>query len=308
MLERLQKIIARAGVASRRHAEELISSGFVTVNGRVITELGTKADESRDHIKVSGKLLRPESERVYLLLHKPPEVVSTMSDPEGRASLRDFLHGVSERVFPVGRLEYHSSGLVFLTNDGDLANRMLHAHGVSQTYLMKLKTLLTFDEIATLGRMTGAQITRLRGKDAPWYEVTLAEASNDVLRKKLFQTGHPVEKMKRVRIAGLAVESLAPGRHRVLSPAEVSALSRTLANPAAHNAAHAAKPAAKALLHKAPRKPSGPWRPRRGATHPARDESRGVKRSPYDETRGVQQPPRRGRQNSRFRPAAKESR
>jgi 23S rRNA pseudouridine2605 synthase len=228
MLERLQKIIARAGVASRRHAEELISSGHVTVNGRTVTELGTKADESRDHIKVSGKLLRPEHERVYLLLHKPPEVVSTMSDPEGRLAVRDLLHGVSARVFPVGRLEYHSSGLVFLTNDGDLANRILQARRLPQTYLMKLKSLLTFQEIAALSKAAGAQISRLRGKDAPWYEVTLAEPSRDALRKKLFQTGHPVEKMKRVRIGNLELDRLAPGQLRELSPGEVASFSRTL--------------------------------------------------------------------------------
>jgi 23S rRNA pseudouridine2605 synthase len=228
MLERLQKIIARAGVTSRRHAEELISSGHVTVNGQTVTELGTKADETRDHIKVSGKLLRPESERIYLLLHKPPEVVSTMSDPEGRLAVRDLLHGVSARVFPVGRLEYHSSGLVFLTNDGDLANRILQARRLPQTYLMKLKTLLTFEEIATLSRVSGAHITRLRGKDAPWYEVTLTEASRDALRKKLFQTGHPVEKIKRVRIGNLELDRLAPGQHRALSPAEVASFARAL--------------------------------------------------------------------------------
>jgi len=228
MLERLQKIIARAGVASRRHAEELISSGMVTVNGRTITELGTKADESRDHIKVSGKLLRPESERVYLVLNKPPEVVSTMSDPEGRRSLRDLLHGVSVRVFPVGRLEYHSSGLVFLTNDGELANRMLQSHHLPQSYLMKLKSLLTFAEIENLAHSTGARITRLRGKDSPWYEVTLTESRRDALRNRLFQIGHPVEKIKRTRIGSLALESLAPGHHRALSPAEVSTLSRAV--------------------------------------------------------------------------------
>jgi 23S rRNA pseudouridine2605 synthase len=234
MLERLQKIIARAGVASRRHAEELISSGLVTVNGRLVTELGSKADESRDHIKVSGKLLRPETERVYLLLNKPPEVVSTMSDPEGRRSLRDLLHGVSERAFPVGRLEYHASGLVFLTNDGELANRLLQSHKLPQTYLLKLKSLLTFAEIETLARATGARITRLRGKDSPWYEVTLSESRRDALRNRLFQTGHPVEKMKRTKIGNLALDSLAPGHHRALSPAEVAALSRALqpANPA----------------------------------------------------------------------------
>jgi 23S rRNA pseudouridine2605 synthase len=179
MEERLQKIIARAGWASRRRAEEMIRSGLVTVNGRVVTELGTKADENQDHIKVGGKLLRPEPARVYYLLHKPPEVVSTLSDPEGRPSLRDLLHGIPERVYPVGRLEYHSTGLVFLTSDGDLANRMLKARHLPQTYQMKLKTLLTFQEIEALARRTGAHISRLRGTEAPWYEVTLAEARSD---------------------------------------------------------------------------------------------------------------------------------
>ena len=155
MEERLQKIIARAGIASRRHAEDLIRSGMVTVNGRTVTELGSKADETTDHIKVSGKLLRPEHDRVYLVLNKPPEVVSTMSDPEGRRSLQDLLHGVPVRVFPVGRLEYHSMGLVFLTNDGELANRMLKAHRLRQTYLLKLKSLLTFEEIEQLARADG---------------------------------------------------------------------------------------------------------------------------------------------------------
>jgi 23S rRNA pseudouridine2605 synthase len=246
MLERLQKIIARAGVASRRHAEELISSGLVTVNGRTVTELGTKADQSRDHIKVSGKLLRPESERIYLLLHKPPEVVSTMSDPEGRRSVRDLLHGVTARVFPVGRLEYHSSGLVFLTNDGDLANRILRACPLPQTYLLKLKSLLTFEEITTLASTTGAHITRLRGKDAPWYEVTLAEPSRDALRKKLFQTGHPVEKMKRVRIGTLELGQLLPGQYRALSPAEVASFSRGVASGVRLTAPRAARSSTRA--------------------------------------------------------------
>ena len=232
MLERLQKIIARAGIASRRHAEELIKSGLVTVNGQTITELGSKADESKDHIKVQGKLLRPETERVYLLLNKPPEVVSTMIDPEGRRSLSDMLHGVAQRVFPVGRLEYHSLGLVFLTNDGELANLMLKAHHLPQTYNLKLKTLLTFDETAALEQSTGARITRIKGKDAPWYEVTLSEARRDALRNRLFQTGHPVEKIKRVKIGNLALESLTPGNYRPLSDAEVNTL-RKMVQPGA---------------------------------------------------------------------------
>jgi 23S rRNA pseudouridine2605 synthase len=241
MEERLQKIIARAGITSRRRAEEMITSGLITVNGQVVTELGTKADEMRDHIKVAGKLLKPETERVYLLLHKPPEVVSTLSDPEGRPSLRDLLYGIPERLFPVGRLEYHSSGLVFLTNDGDLANRILQAHNLPQTYQLKLKTLLTFAEIETLARLTGARITRIRGKDAPWYEVTLSEARSDVLRNKLFQTGHPVEKIKRTRIANLELDSLAAGHRRPLTPAELVALRRKLDEIAAHRKAVARK-------------------------------------------------------------------
>jgi 23S rRNA pseudouridine2605 synthase len=230
MLERLQKIIARAGIASRRHAEEFITSGLVTVNGQTVTELGSKADASRDHIKVSGKLLRPASASnlVYLILNKPPEVVSTMSDPEGRPSLRDLLHGVPERVFPVGRLEYHSTGLVLLTNDGDLANRILQSNDLRQTYQLKLKTLLTFAEIESLARATGAHITRLRGKEMPWYEVTLSEARRDALRNKLFQTGHPVDKMRRVGMGNLKLEGLESGRHREVSAAEVATLIRLL--------------------------------------------------------------------------------
>jgi 23S rRNA pseudouridine2605 synthase len=237
MLERLQKIIARAGIASRRHAEELIKSGLVTVNGQTITELGSKADESSDHIKVQGKLLRPQTERVYLLLNKPPEVVSTMIDPEGRRTLADLLYGVSQRVFPVGRLEYHSMGLVFLTNDGELANLMLKAHQLPQTYHLKLKTLLTFEEIETLSRATGAQINRIKGKEAPWYEVTLSEARRDALRNRLFQTGHPVEKIKRVKIGNLAMESLPTGGQRPLSDAELATLRRLVEPGAAQTAA-----------------------------------------------------------------------
>ena len=240
MEERLQKIMARAGVASRRRAEEMIRSGLVTVNGHVVTELGSKADAARDHIKVAGKLLRAEAGRVYLLLHKPPEVVSTLSDPEGRPCLRDLLHGVSERVFPVGRLEYQASGLVFLTNDGDLANQMLKAHHLPQTYQMKLKNLLTFQEIESLSRVTGARIARARGREAAWYEVTLAEARRDTLRDKLFHTGHPVEKMRRTSIANLELGVLPPGRHRELSPGEVSVLRRRVA-PEGNRPANARK-------------------------------------------------------------------
>lgn len=251
MLERLQKIIARAGIASRRHAEELITSGLVTVNGRVVTELGTKADATRDHIKVSGKLLRPPREDVYLLLNKPPEVVSTLSDPEGRRSLQDFLHGIPERVFPVGRLEYHASGLLLLTNDGDIANRILKSRELRQIYRVKLKSLLTFREQEEIARSTGARIERLRGRDNPWYEVTLTEARSDALRSRLFQSGHPVEKVVRVGIGNLAIGSLPPGATRPLTPEELSSLSRAL-----RDAAASIKKASQIGSRK-------PWKPRR---------------------------------------------
>jgi 23S rRNA pseudouridine2605 synthase len=222
MEERLQKIISRAGVASRRHAEEMILSGLVTVNGQVVTELGAKADALRDHIKVAGKLLRPEQEQIYLLFHKPAEVVSTLSDPEGRRSVKDFLHGVPVRVFPVGRLEYHTSGLLLLTNDGDLANQVLRAHAIPQCYLIKLKTLLTFAEMESVSRSTGARIERLHGKESPWYEVEISEARRDLLRNRLFQAGHPVEKVKRVRVGGLELGPLAPGQYRQISPQQAA--------------------------------------------------------------------------------------
>ena len=125
MIERLQKIIARAGIASRRHAEQLILSGQVRVNGRVVTELGTKADSEKDRVEVSGRIVEAEERRVYLLLHKPAEVMSTLADPEGRKTLKNLLRGFPSRVYPVGNLEYASSGLVFMTNDGDLAASLL---------------------------------------------------------------------------------------------------------------------------------------------------------------------------------------
>src|SRR5215471_4084871 len=126
-LERLQKIISAAGVASRRKAEELITSGHVQVNGTVVTELGTKADPEVDHVRVNGKLLQPEQRHVYLLLNKPKGYVTTVSDPEKRPTVMDLIRGIRGRVYPVGRLDYGSEGLLLLTNDGEMANRLMKA-------------------------------------------------------------------------------------------------------------------------------------------------------------------------------------
>jgi 23S rRNA pseudouridine2605 synthase len=239
MEERLQKIISRAGIASRRRAEALMTSGLVTVNGKTVTELGSKADLSRDHIKVAGRLIRREPERVYIALNKPVEVVATLSDPEGRRSLRELLHGVKERVFPAGRMEYHASGLILLTNDGDLTNRILQAHNLRQVWLIKLKNLLTFADIETLGRVTRARISRLKGKNSPWYEIVLSEGRRDALRDKLADLGNPFEKMRRVAVGNIELGNIPLGGHRMLSEKEVAALNRAIEGdypPAARSA------------------------------------------------------------------------
>ena len=236
MLERLQKIIARAGIASRRHAEQLILSGQVRVNGEVVTRLGSKADPERDRIEAAGKLVRLAESKTYLVLHKPPGVVSTMADPEGRKTLRHLLHGVPGRVFPVGRLDYAATGLVLLTNDGDLANRVLKAAArLPQTYWIKVKGRLGEEELRRVGQQVRAQMRPLKSPRAarrqaanPWYEVVLSEARRDSLRKVLLKSSHPVEKMKRVRLANLELADLPEGRYRYLDTEEVAGLVRAL--------------------------------------------------------------------------------
>lgn len=233
MRERLQKIIAAAGVASRRKAEELIVQGRVSVNGQVVTELGSKADFDRDHVRVDGKLLRPPGRRVYLLLHKPVGCVSTVSDPERRPTVLSLLDGVNERVYPVGRLDYHSSGLILLTNDGDLANRLMsRASAVPRTYHLKLEGRPEPSELSRLeqgivldGRRTApARIRPLADRAKPWYEITLTEGRYHQVRRMFERIGQGVVKLKRVRIAFLTDEGLAPGQFRHLKPEEVERL------------------------------------------------------------------------------------
>ena len=245
MQERLQKIIARAGIASRRHAEQLILSGQVRVNGRVVTELGTKADAATDRIEAAGRVVRQEEEKVYLVLNKPPEVVSTLADPEGRRTLRDCLRGFRERVYPVGRLDYAASGLVFLTNDGDLANEMLRAWDrLPQTYFLKVKGRLPDELLKEAAAQTGATLRPLRLPDASrrrganfWYEATISSATakrstkdsgRDAVRRFLFAKEHPVEKIKRVGLGSLTLEGLPQGRYRRLSAEEVEQLRRMI--------------------------------------------------------------------------------
>lgn len=235
--ERLQKIIAAAGVASRRKAEELISAGRVQVNGTVVTELGSKADPETDHVRVNGKLLQGAQRHIYLLLNKPKGYVTTMSDPEKRPTVMDLIHGVKGRVYPVGRLDYASEGLLLLTNDGELSNRLMKAAShVAKTYLVKVAGTPKEDAIERLragvsiatddGKRvkTGPAAVRIVKQAAnPWYEVTLIEGRNRQIRRMFEAVGHHVEKIKRVRYGPLALD-VPPGEFRSLTMKEVERL------------------------------------------------------------------------------------
>ncbi len=233
MRVRLQKIIAAAGMASRRKAEELIVQGRVSVNGRVITQLGSKADPSRDHVRVDGKLLRSRGRRISLLLNKPPGYVSTVSDPQHRPTVISLLRGVEERVYPVGRLDYHSTGLILLTNDGDLANVVMsRASAIPRTYHVKLEGRPDPNDLGKLeqgivldGRRTApVRIRLLAERDKPWFEITLTEGRYHQVRRMFERIGQGVVKLKRVRIAFLTDQGLLPGQFRYLTPAEVKRL------------------------------------------------------------------------------------
>jgi 23S rRNA pseudouridine2605 synthase len=231
MQERLQKIIARAGIASRRHAEQLILSGQVRVNGATVRELGSKADVASDKIEVSGRKIDAEERKVYLLLNKPPDIVSSLADPEGRKTLRNLLRGFPERVYPVGNLEYAASGVVFLTNDGDFAAEMLkHWETIEQVYHVKIKGMLTRPDLERLGKEIGAKMQTLRQPDATrghaqnyWYEVRMHSSKKEQMRDVLFRERHPVEKVKRVALGPLTVEGIPRGRYRMLRKEEIAA-------------------------------------------------------------------------------------
>jgi len=258
--ERLQKIIAAAGIASRRKAEELITGGLVSVNGKTVTELGSKADPAVDHIKVNGKLLQGAERPVYLLLHKPKGHVTTASDPQGRPTVLDLVGGLGARVYPVGRLDYLSEGLLLLTNDGALAQKLMHASShVPKTYLVKVSGTPSEAQIEKLRRgillpaeraplkapaakegaapqrrrsaavhTAPAQIRILHQAANPWYEITLVEGRNRQIRRMFEQIGHHVEKIKRVRYGPLQLD-VDVGKFRHLAPEEVAKLRKTVA-------------------------------------------------------------------------------
>jgi 23S rRNA pseudouridine2605 synthase len=236
-LERLQKIIAAAGVASRRKAEQLISSGHVQVNGTVVTELGTKADAEVDHVRVNGKLLHGEPRHHYLLLNKPKGYVTTVSDPQKRPTVMDLIRGVKGRVYPVGRLDYASEGLLLMTNDGDLAHRLMKAAShVAKTYVVKVAGVPKQEAIEKLragisiatddGKRvkTGPALVKIvKEATNPWYEITLIEGRNRQIRRMFEAVGHHVEKIKRVKYGPLTLD-VPPGKFRSLTLKEIERL------------------------------------------------------------------------------------
>ncbi len=235
MQVRLQKVLAHAGVTSRRKAEEMIQQGRVTVNGHVITALGSKADPEEDTIKVDGKKLRSAQRHVYLLLNKPKNVMSTSSDPEGRPTVVDYVSNeIKERVYPVGRLDFGSEGLIILTNDGEFTKSMTQAGVIPKVYQVKVSGQPAERDIVRLRRGTyvenerlgPCEIKLLKGGENPWYEVTLHQGRNQQIRRMFQFIGHPVEKLRRVRIGFLADDKLHPGQWRALSEHEVSQFKR----------------------------------------------------------------------------------
>jgi 23S rRNA pseudouridine2605 synthase len=231
---RLQKVIADAGVTSRRKAEDLITAGRVTVNGRIIRELGTRVDQRRDHIKVDGRHLKPAPPETFVMLHKPPGVLSAMSDPEGRPTIADLLYGVGPRVFPVGRLDFDSEGLMLLTNHGELAQALLHPRfHVPKTYRIKIKGILSDEDIATLERgvvledgPTGpANVQKVRKVEKnSWIDLTIFEGRKHQVKRMLETTGHPVLKLIRIRFGPLVLGDLPVGQYRFLTDREANAL------------------------------------------------------------------------------------
>jgi 23S rRNA pseudouridine2605 synthase len=235
MKERLQKLLSGAGLTSRREAERWIEAGRVTVNGRVAL-LGESADPARDRIEVDGRPL-PRAERKYhLLLNKPVGYVTTLSDPEGRPVVTELVRDIPARLYPVGRLDLTTEGLLLLTNDGELAQRLAHPrHEVEKTYLVRVRGRLEAASRRHLetgvvladGPTAPARVDRVRETEGhTWFELTIREGRNRQVRRMCEAVGHPVSRLKRIRVAFLDLGDLAPGRYRLLTPGEVARLKR----------------------------------------------------------------------------------
>ncbi len=223
-MERLQKIIANAGLASRREAEKWIAAGRVFVNGKKVTELGSKADPDHDRITVNGKPIRPETKKVYYLFYKPRNVMVTRNDPEGRPTIYDYLKNIEKRVYPVGRLDFDSEGLLLLTNDGDLAYELTHPKSkVPKTYQAKVAGLPAVSQIEKLERGVKLEwgVTQpatievyKKTENNCWMRITLTEGKNRQVRQMLEKIGLHVIKLRRIAIGSFQLGALKPGEYK----------------------------------------------------------------------------------------------
>jgi 23S rRNA pseudouridine2605 synthase len=239
-MERLQKILARAGLASRREAERWILEGRITVNGTVVRKLGSQADPAKDSIKVDGKRVKPVAVPLYYAFHKPPGIITTLNDPERRPDLTPYLARLGERrrVFPVGRLDYNTTGILLLTNDGELALRLTHPRfGVKKIYRVKLSACPTEEDLAHLRKgvrlddgMTAPARVRIveKLKKNAWVEIELHEGRKREVRRMFEALGYFVEKLVRIRFGPVSLGALAPGTLRPLSQIEVQSLKRAV--------------------------------------------------------------------------------
>jgi 23S rRNA pseudouridine2605 synthase len=233
MRERLQKILARAGVASRRAAEELITAGRVRVNGKVVSELGAQAHPFQDKVEVDGRQVLAENAQ-YVVLHKPREVVSTLSDPEGRPTVADFLKDAGGRMYPVGRLDFATSGVLLATNDGEFANGLLHPRkAVPKTYVVKVRGRMGDEDLDRWrngvmledGKTLPADVRRMRyEEERTWLEVTIREGRNQQIRRMGDATGFFVMRLARISFAGITSDDLRPGQWRYLTRDELTDL------------------------------------------------------------------------------------
>lgn len=240
-MERLQKVLARAGVASRRASEELILAGRVRVNGRIVTELGTKVDPHKDRVEVDGKRLVAEKP-VYYIVHKPREMVTTLDDPEGRATIGELLRRIPERVVPVGRLDYHTSGALLVTNDGDMVDSLLRPRsGVPKVYAVKFQGHLDVDELDALRngvvlddgyKTKPAEAFVLREeRNHTWVQLTLTEGKNRQVHRMGDAIGRRVMRLARQSFAGISIDRLKPGDYRELKRDELQQLKKKFLNP-----------------------------------------------------------------------------
>ncbi len=237
--ERLQKVLAHAGVASRRHAEALIQAGDVSVNGSVVTTLGVKVNPEKDQIRVQGRRISLAVPKVYVMLNKPRGYITSRHDPEGRPTVMDLVADIKTSIYPVGRLDFNTEGLLLLTNDGSLAADLMHPRSqIEKTYWVKVSGRLTEGQIEKVVRggitLSGTRtapcrVQRLRETDEnSWLEIKLHEGKNREIRHVMQKIGHPVSKIKRVAYAFLTLGNLPLGGIRFLAPHEVERLGRLL--------------------------------------------------------------------------------